>query len=86
MSISLSGGDDGQCATQLQESPDDPPIWKAGRKHTCQKTEPQFIGPPEEETVTLFRESFEEDDTDKLWPDMQETYRTALHLSEWELM
>lgn len=30
----------------------------------------------------VFRESFEDWDTDKLWPDMQGAYRVALHLSE----
>ena len=58
MTISPSGGDDGQSDTQLQESTADPPIWKAGLKHIRQKTKPQFIGPPEEETEATFQGEF----------------------------
>lgn len=58
MGISPHSGDDGQFATQLQDSAADPPIWKAGLKHICQKTEPQFTGPPGEETGQSFQGEF----------------------------
>lgn len=59
MSISPHSGDDGQFATQLQESEiADSPIWKAGLKDICQKTEPQFTDPPEEENGESFQGEF----------------------------
>lgn len=58
MSISPRSGDDGRFARQLQESTADPPVWKAGLKHICQKTEPHFTGSPGEETGGSFQGEF----------------------------